>query len=259
MAVFSTSAMLALQLGSAVLNSRSAKRAARRQRAELERRQADLRQAGADAAAGVQAAGNAAAAPLEREAQILRDTESLRNPILEQALTEAARTAAAPTVAERATTGRDPRTARFRVLSELLSARTLTAREGIRAARVQQAQQARAALLVQAGQFRSTAAGQAANIRLGTQSALSGLPFPETSPSTVPALTGGVLSTLQNLSDEEKEGLDTALRGLFGAGDTPSAADVDPKILEALQAGLGDLFSSLNPFGKSSNLVLPSA
>lgn len=238
---FDDAALLGLQLGSAVLNSRSDRRQALRQREELARRTTALRQTAADSAASVEAAGRAAAAPLAREAGILRSAEDLRNPLLDQALTEAARNAAAPTVAERAGTGRDPRTARFQVMMELLSSRALTAREGIRAERVQRARQARAALLVQAGQFRTQAVSQAANLRLGAEQSIAGLEMPKFAVGAFPALAGGMLSAFQNLSDHEKEAIDDGLRSLF-QGD-----DLDPDTLSALQAGFADLFKRINP------------
>jgi hypothetical protein len=257
--VFDIAAMAAISLGSAALSSSSARRAARRQREEMQRQKAALRQSAAQSAAEIRAAGAAAAAPLEREAQILRDTESLRNPILEQALTEAARTQAAPMVAERAATGIDPRAARFRIFQELLSARALTARESVRAERTQRAQQARAALLAQSGQFRTQAASQAASIIQSAEGQAAGMATPM-APSTVPAMVGGALSTLDSLSDEDKDSLDQFLRGLFGGGDTgATTVEAPPELLGALQTGFGDLFRQINPFGSSSNLMLPPA
>lgn len=281
--VFDIAAMAAISLGSAALSSSSARRAARRQREEMQRQKAALRQSAAQSAAEIRAAGAAAAAPLEREAQILRDTESLRNPILEQALTEAARTQAAPRIAERAATGIDPRAARFRIFQELLSARALTARESIRAERTQRAQQARAALLAQSGQFRTQAASQAANIIQSAESQAAGMATPM-APNMVPAMVGGALSTLDSLSDEDKDELDKFLRGLFGGGDdsltmpkTPETLKTpawmrpgafgspvqtqvaSPELFEALKLGFGGLFGQINPFGSSSNLMLPPA
>lgn len=281
---YDDAAMIGLSLASAALSSSSARRAARRQREEMQRQKAALRQSAAQSAAEIRAAGAAAAAPLEREAQILRDTESLRNPILEQALTEAARTQAAPMVAERAATGIDPRAARFRIFQELLSARALTARESVRAERTQRAQQARAALLAQSGQFRTQAASQAASIIQSAEGQAAGMATPM-APSTVPAMVGGALSTLDSLSDEDKDSLDQFLRGLFGGGDddsltvpkTPETLKTpawmrpgafgspvqtqvaSPELFEALKLGFGDLFGQINPFGSSSNLMLPPA
>jgi hypothetical protein len=283
--VFDVAAMAAISLGSAALSSSSARRAARRQREEMQRRKAALRQSAAQSAAEIRAAGAAAAAPLEREAQILRDTESLRNPILEQALTEAARTQAAPMIAERAATGIDPRAARFRIFQELLSARALTAREGIRAERTQRAQQARAALLAQSGQFRTQAASQAASIIQSAEGQAAGMATPM-APNTIAAMAGGALSTLDSLSDEDKDDLDKLLRGLFGGDDEPLKTPAwmrpgafaspelpvgksstlmlppgpaqthvaSPELFEALKFGLGGLFSQINPFGGSSTL-----
>jgi hypothetical protein len=280
--VFDIAAMAAISLGSAALSSSSARRAARRQREEMERQKLALRQSAAQSAAEIRAAGAAAAAPLEREAQILRDTENLRNPILEQALTEAARTQAAPMIAERAATGIDPRAARFRIFQELLSARALTARESIRTERTQRAQQARAALLAQSGQFRTQAASQAANIIQSAEGQAAGMATPM-APNTIPAMVGGALSTLDSLSDEDKDELDQFLRGLFGGGGdsltvpktpetlqtpawmrpgafgSPAQTQVaSPELFEALKSGFGGLFGDLFG-GSSSNLMLPPA
>lgn len=211
-------AQAGLAVGSALLSSSAARRAAKNQRRELAQRQQDIEQTAELGASEVLAAGRGAAAPLRREAEILRDAESLRNPIVEQALTESVRRGAGEMVEERASVARNPTAARTAVARELFNSRALTARESARVERLTRIQGARAQLFAQAGQFTTQAAGQAANIRANASQTLAALPFPETAMGAGPAIAGGLLSAFDSLSDEDKAGLESSLSDFLGLG-----------------------------------------
>ena len=233
---------LAVSVGSMFLNSASAKKAARKQRAELARREAQLEATSSQAAAGVEAAGRSAAAPLMREAQVLRDTESFRNPLLEQSLLDSVRQQGGQAT-DRTSTSRNPAAARASVVNQLLQSRGLVARESARTDRLAKLQGARSQLLMQAGQIKTGAAQSAAGIRMSGAQAIAGLPMPEQGPNTTAALTGALNAGIAGISDADKESLNGYLKGLFS--DTGSGG-LPPDFTEGANAlGISNLFGSL--------------
>jgi len=222
---FVAAAGLVIGVGSTLIAGSAAKRAAKNQKRELAQRQADIKAQSEQDAAAIIEAGNAAAAPLSREASLLRDAEAFRNPLLTQAITESVRRQADALVTQDGGTSRNPAAARSAIARQLFDSRPLLAREAQRADRAQRLLTARTQLLAQAGQFKTGAAQQAAAVRTQASTTLSGLAFPETAPSTSSAVAGAIGSSFDSLSDEQKKALDAYLSKLFGSGGGTAAPD----------------------------------
>jgi len=228
-----TASLAFLSVGSSLLNARSAGKAAKKQRAELRRREAQLEETTTQATGAVEAAGRAAVAPLEREVGILRDTEGFRNPMLEQSMIESVRQQAGQAV-ERVSTSRNPAAARAKIINALFQSRGLIAQASARADRLSKLQGARTQLLLSAGQSKQQTASTAAGIRMSGAQAIAGLPMPEQAPNTTASLTGGFLSSLGSMSDEEKTNLDEYRLGIFGSEDIEDAEVELPAGLKSL-------------------------
>lgn len=208
---------LGASVGSSLISGHSARRDIRRQRDEIRRRELQLEATGESTAAAIEAAGRGAAAPLRREADLLEDAREFRSPLIEQALTESVREQAGPARA-RSSVARNPAAARAGVVDLLFQSRALLAREHARVERATRLRTARADLLRTAGQIETTAAGDAARARMSSAQAIAGLPTPPSAPNTFAALSGGIISSLDALGDEDRAAIEEYLGGLFGGG-----------------------------------------
>ena len=208
---------LGFSVGSSLINGPAARRQAKQQRREIERREAQLEQTGRTTAASIEAAGRGAAAPLRREAALLEDAEQFRSPLLEQSLLDSVRQQAGQAV-DRTSTSRNPGASRAAVVNALFQSRGLMARESARVERLSRLKTARADLLKSAGGIEVETAKSAAGARMSASQAIAGLPLPPSTPNTFAAVAGGALSSLNALSDEDRAGIEKQLGDLFGFG-----------------------------------------
>ncbi len=220
--------MVYLQLGLAAASTFAAgssqRRAYKKQKRDLAFQKQQLRADTADAASLALEGGKAAAAPLEREADLLRTGAGVRNQILEDALTTAVRgQAEAATQREAGVAGGiNPGRLRQGVLGQLFQGQALLAKESQRGERFRQNAALRGQLLAQAGELTASGFKSAASIRAQGGMALAGMP---SGVSKGPSALAGGLAALNeaygSMSSEEQDGISAKISEFFGGSEDP--------------------------------------